>query len=343
MKLIIQLIILSGAYLIVSCATTYSRNPWETPDRYIHIPSSERAQFNASMSPCIEYARKTFNDALYRFQNGLPEGSAFYAIVFNDPKGTSYIKIDSSDSRFIRGHVQAGNSIKGKSYAAGDYIILAHSDLIDWYIIHRDRPSEGNLIGKYLLLKQDGLAPGACDPHDIEFQRFRYFSMGYSFVPPVAEGWEMKGPAPGAEMGMQQKDENLDEVNTLTSAIYQIEPNKSDQELVELARSVGRYGNEEGVRYNVVKLEAELYLHRQARCARSFHIVEDKKALLSKLGKRGFMIRDVQALVCVHPADDGVAVVLRYSHRHHPGKRDSKFINKANKVFESLAFTTQYN
>jgi len=148
----------------------------------------------------------------------------------------------------------------------------------------------------------------------------------------------MIGPPPEAEIIFQQKDENLDEINTLSSAFYRLESNKSDQELVESARDLGRYGNEEGVRYNVVKLEAEIYPHRQARCARSLHIVEDKKALLSKSGKRGLMIRDVQSLVCIHPADDGVAIVLRYSHRHHPGKRDPGFTDKANRVFESLAF-----
>ena len=55
------------------------------------------------------------------------------------------------------------------------------------------------------------------------------------------------------------------------------------------------------------------------------------------------MVRDVQALVCVHPADDKFAVVLRYSHRHHRDKRDPEFINKSSKVFESLAFIKKIN
>jgi hypothetical protein len=49
-------------------------------------------------------------------------------------------------------------------YAPGDNISVNKSEIVDWYIIHKDRPAEGNMIGKYLLLKQDGLAAGTCDP-----------------------------------------------------------------------------------------------------------------------------------------------------------------------------------
>jgi hypothetical protein len=341
MKLIIRLIILNTTCLLASCATPYSSNPWETPNRFIRISVSEQVQFNASLQPCIEHARKTFDEAKYRFQEGLPEGGVFYAIVFNDQKGTSYIEVDSSDSGLIRGYVNFGNSIQGKNYTTGGYIILAQSDLIDWSITYLDRPADGNLISKYMLLKQDGLATGDCDPADTELQHYRYFSVSYSFVPPGTDGWELVGPGERADMIMQEKDKSLDQINTIFSSRYRIPPNNSDQQLIEQVRAFGDYGNEEGVRYNVVKLEADTYTKKEARCARAQQIVEDKKALLAKSGKRGFMIRDVQTLLCVHPADKQVAVVLNYSHSHHPGKRDSEFINKANKVFESLAFTTQ--
>ena len=128
MNLIIRLIILNTICLLASCATPYLSNPWETPNRYFRIPVSEQVQFNASLQPCIEHARKTFEEARYRFHDGLPEGGTFYAIVFNDQKGTSYIEVDSSDSGLIRGYVNFGNSIKGEVYDTGDYIILAQSD-----------------------------------------------------------------------------------------------------------------------------------------------------------------------------------------------------------------------
>ena len=342
MNLIIRLIILSATCLLASCATPYLSNPWETPNRYIRIPVSEQAQFNASLQPCIEHARITFAEAKNRFQDGLPDGGTLYAIVFNDQEGTSYIEVDSSDSGLIRGYVNLGNSIKGDVYDAGDSIILDQSDLVDWSITYPDRPADGNLLSKYILLKQDGLATGDCDPADTELQHYRYFSVNYSFVPPGTDGWELGEPGDGVDVIMQKKDGDLDEINTISSARYRIPSTNSDQQLIEQVRTFGNYGNEEGVRYNVVKLEADTYTKKEARCARAQHTVEDKDALLAKSGKRGFMIKDVQTLLCVHPVGKQVAVVLNYSHLHHPGKRDSEFINKANKMFESLAFTTQY-
>jgi len=342
MNLINRLIVINATCLLVSCATTYISNPWETPNRFIRIPVSEQAQFNASLRPCIEYARKTFAAANDRFQDGLPDRETFYAIVFNDQEGTSYIEVDSSDDDSIRGYVNLGNTIKGEVYEAGDSIVLAQSDLVDWSITYPDRPADGNLLSRYMLLKQDGLAMGNCDPAATELQQYRYFSVNYSFVPPGTDGWALVEPGEGDDVIMQEKDQDLDEVNTISSARYRIRSNNSDQQLIEQVRIFGNYGKQEGVRYNVVNHEADIYLKKETRCARAQHTVEDKQALLAKSGKRGFMIKDVQTLLCVHPVAKQLAVVLNYSHLHHPGKRDSEFFNKADKVFESLAFTMQY-
>jgi hypothetical protein len=141
---------------------------------------------------------------------------------------------------------------------------------------------------------------------------------------------------------MRERDEDNDEINTIISARYRIRSENSDRQLIEQVRIFGNYGKQEGVRYDVVKLEAAIYPKRETRCARAQHTVEDKQALLARSGKRGLMIKDVQTLLCVHPVAKQLAIVLNYSHLHHPGRRDSEFINKADKVFESLAFTMQY-
>jgi hypothetical protein len=44
-------------------------------------------------------------------------------------------------------------------------------------------------------------------------------------------------------------------------------------------------------------------------------------------------------LICVHPAKEKMAVTLSYSHRYHTGHRDPEFIEKAETVFQSLAFS----
>jgi hypothetical protein len=343
MNLIARLIILIATSLLASCATPYLSNPWETPNRYIRIPVNEQEQFNASFQPCIGHARKTFDEANNRFRDGLPDGGVFYAIVFNDQKGSSYIEVDSSDNGLIRGYVKFGNSIKGETYTTGNYIVLPQSDLIDWSITYLNRPADGNLLSKYILLKQDGLVKGDCDPVDAELQHYRYFSVSYSFIPPGTDGWKLGDPGEFRDMIMQEKDKDRDETNTITSSRHRIPSNISDQEMLVLVRRFGEYGSEEGVRFNLIKLEADAYTKPETRCARARHIVEDKEALFAKSGKRGFMIRDVETLLCVHPVGKQLAIVLNYSHLHHPGKRDAEFSNKADKVFESLAFTTRYH
>lgn len=345
MKTVNQFLTASFACLIAACASipgTGSINPWEYPNRTFSIPvGSTQDRFIASLRPCTEYANATFPDALHRYESGQLKGAGFIIKVIDDEKFYAWIRVHVAEDDLIHGQIAGRHIIGGKPYAEGSRISVKKTDVVDWYIVHKDRPPEGNFIGKYMLLRQDGLAAGDCDPSDVEFQRYRYFSGSYSFVPPATEGWEMMGASPDADMIVQQirqKGDILEEINTLSSEVYRVTTSQTDRKLVESARNLGRYGDEEGVRYNVVKLEAEIYPHRQARCAKSLHIVEDHEALLSKSGKRGFMIRDVQSLVCIHPADDGVAVVLRYSHRHRPDKRDPGFNEEADKVFESLAF-----
>lgn len=345
MELGFRLFTAGFACLLAACAGIPSSgpvSPWEYPNRGFSIPSgATQDDFIASLRDCTEYANATFSEAWHRYESAQSKGSGFIAKVIDDKKFYAWIRVHAAEGELIRGQVTGTHIIDGESYATGSRISVRKPDLVDWYIVYKDRPPEGNFIGRYMLLKQDGLAPGDCDPFDIEFQHYRYFSRSYSLVPPATEGWEMKGPSSDAEMIIQQirqEDENLHEINTLSSSVYRLTADISEQELIESARDLGRYGDEEGVRYNVVKLEAENYPHRQARCARSLHIVEDKRALISKSGERGFMIRDVQSLMCIHPVDDAVAVVLRYSHLHRPDKSDPEFNDKANRIFESLAF-----
>ena len=343
MNLVIRLIILMTTCLLASCSMSYSRIPWETPNRYIRIPLSEQEQFNAALQPCTAHARKTFDEANNQFQEGLPGEGIFYAIVYNDQKESIYIEVDSSEDEEIRGYVNFGNVIKGETYAIGDEIVVARSDLIDWTINYQDRPADGNLLGKYLLLKQDGLVSGDCDPSDPALQHYRYFAVDYSFIPPGTDGWQLGDPGERRDMLMQERNKDRNEVNTITSSRFGIPTSITDEQLIQLIKKAVDYGSEIGVRYQVIELEAEPYARPDTRCARAHHAVEDKQALPANTSKRRLMIRTVETLICIHPAGPKVAVVLNYSHLHLPGKRDPEFIKKADDVFKSLAFTTRYH
>ena len=95
-------------------------------------------------------------------------------------------------------------------------------------------------------------------------------------------------------------------------------------------------------RYTLKEHTVTAYTKKETKCALSHQVIEDKKALLAKSGERGPMIKEILSLVCVHPRQWDTAVNLTYSHRYQPGHRDSEFIDKANTIFESLAFKKLY-
>lgn len=312
--------------------------------------NAEQLRLVAAMQPCIEFARGTFPEALNRFERGLPDETDFRAIVFDDEKYTGQVSVWSAEDDLIEGRLSNLHRIKGKVYAPGDVISVNIAEVVDWYIIHRDRPAEGNMIGKYLLLKQDGLAAGDCDPHDIEFQRFRFFALDYSFVPPGADGWEMRLPRDGQDMLMLEQGGSPDEINTLSSSRYQFPIVNSHQELIDTTRRVMEYRSEDSERYKLIEHEIEPYIKAEtvpitfnslALCVVSRQTVSDKQALLVESGGRGLMIRESRTLVCVHPSESDMAVVLNYSHRYQPSQRDPEFSNKASRVFDSIAFKTR--
>ena len=326
-------------------------SPWDFPGRGYSISSSdEQAHLVASMKPCIDFARDTFPEVLSRYESGLPEGAELKAIVFDDEKYTAQVTVWTVDGTLIHGRLTRMHTIKGKLYGPGDNISINKSEVVDWYIIHQDRPAEGNMIGKYLLLKQDGLAAGACDPHAIEFQRFRFFAQDYSFVPPGTDGWKMRVPREGEDMLMLEKGPGPDELNTLSSTRYRFPFINSNQELVDTTRGFMEYAPEDPDRYTLIEHEIVPYKKKAtipvnfnslAMCVVSRQVIADKQALLLDSAEKGTLIRETQTLVCVHPTERDRAVVLNYSHRYQPGNRDPEFISKARRVFESIAFKTR--
>jgi len=338
---------------MLSCASIPgdTPSPWDFPSRGYSVSSNaEQAHLVASMKPCIDFARNSFPEVVTRYESGLPEGAVLKAIVFDDENITSQVTVWTVDGNLIHGRISRMHAINGKLYAPGDNISINLPDVVDWYIIHQDRPAEGNMIGKYLLLKQDGLAAGTCDPHDIEFRRFRFFAQDYSFVPPATEGWEMREPRQGDDMLMLKKGAGSNELNTLSSARYRYPLVNSHQALVDTTRSFMEFSPEDPYRYTIIEHEITPFEKKKtipvsfnslAMCVVSRQMVADKQAPLLQSGETGPLIRETQTLVCVHPTERDRAVVLNYSHRYQPGKRDPEFISKARRVFESIAFKTR--
>ena len=340
-KLSVTILSISIFILLQACTSTASPgNPWATPDRGYQISSAEEeAEFLAFMQPCIDHARETFPKAALRFKAGFPPETFFGVAARKDNKRHFFVEVNAVDGSRIRGRTLGAADVSGHHYASGDEYSLAMADIVDWLIIYPDRPEEGNLLGKYMLLRQDGLVSGPCNPQDSEIQKFRIFQENYSFVPPSDSDWSLHGRDVNAEVSLQKGGAGPNELNTIYAVRYKVPQFKTDQELVTKIMETEKKNLGDPNRYTLKEHTVTAYTEKETSCALSHQVIEDKEALLAKSGVRGPMIREILSLVCVHPREWNTAVTLVYSHRYQPGYRDPRFIDKANTVFQSLAFS----
>jgi len=340
-------VILSVSILILlqACATTSSiENPWATPDRGFSVSSEkEEKELLAFMQPCVDHARETISEVALRFKAGLPAGTFFYVVARKDNERHFMVKVNTIDGSRINGHILSAAQVNGRHYKSGDEYSLHMADIVDWLIIHPDRPEEGNFLGRYMLLLQDGLVSGSCNPRNSEFQHFRLFRKNYSFVPPSDPGWELHGKYLQADVSLQKKGEGPNEVNTIYAIRYKLRSLfKTDQELVTMIKKTEEKNLGDPKRYTLREHKVTAYTEKKTKCAISHQVIEDKKALLAKSGERGPMIREILSLTCVHPRERNTVVNLTYSHRYQLSYRDPEFIDKANTIFHSLAFKERY-
>jgi hypothetical protein len=321
-----------------------AENPWVTPNRSTFPFSPEEyAELDMMMEPCTEYARETFASAARRHNAGLEPAATLYVMLRrsspSDHPPNFYVQVENADDTRIQGRIASdGVIVDGRRYRRGKKFTLPVSDIVDWLVTYPDRPEEGNLLGKYLLLRQDGLVSGPCDPLHSEFQHFRLFRENYSFVPPTGSRWRLYGRSSESDMAMQEHGIGPDEANTVFTVRYEVPVLAADQELVDLIIAAENKNLGDPNRNTLKEHEVINYTGKKARCALSRQVIDDNAAL-KRTGERTPMIREIMSLVCIHPSKDNMAINLTYSHRYHAGYRDPEFAERAAAVFQSLAFS----
>jgi hypothetical protein len=289
----------------------------------------------------MEYARAGLADAYHEYRENAPPKTMFSVVALSDRNSTFYTDVAEFHESNILGRILSRQRVQGISYDAGDSIELATADVIDWLVSYPDRPEKGNLLGKYMLMRQDGLVSGPCDPQHREFQHFRLFRSDYSFVPPIGDGWHFTEENADAEADVSlinMSGKGPDEINVILADRLRAQIFKTDQELIDKITEIQKKDVGEPGRVILKWHKVTAYDHEKTRCALSHRVFEDRQALLLNI-ERGFMIREILAIACVHPAQQDTVVALSYSHRYHPGHRDEAFEDNAKAVFESLAFT----
>lgn len=344
-QLSLNILCISVFIFIQACATTStsSENPWQTPNRSYSVSSQEEVdELEAFMQPCIDYAQNNVLSAYSEYMEETPPNSSFSVVAHNDQERHFYTTVTNATNDTITGRINSNELVHGLKYSAGDKLLLRVSHIIDWLVTYTDRPEEGNLLGKYLLMRQEGLMSGPCNPKHSEFQHFRLFRKNYSFVPPIGNGWLIRGKDTDFDVSMATKSaKEPNEVNTLYATRYRAPLFTTDQELIEMITDSEKKNVGEPGRVTLKDHKVTAYKEKKTRCVLSHQVIDDKQALLSKSGERGLMTREIRSLACVLPSEQDTVVILSYSHRYHPGHRDPEFNNKANTVFNSLAFKIQ--
>lgn len=75
--------------------------------------------------------------------------------TLSENNATFYTDVTNVYESYLLGRVLRSQRVRGQAYAAGDTIELAIADVVDWLISYDDRPEKGNLLGKYMLMRQD--------------------------------------------------------------------------------------------------------------------------------------------------------------------------------------------
>jgi len=297
------------------------------------------------MEPCERRARESLPEIAARYRDGVPEDTRVLVTTRRDnPIQQFYVFFDYLRDGIVFGRMGNDMYVGEEWFDYGDPYDVPLAEVVDWTISRPGQPNEGDLLGKFALRVADGLLVGPCDPDDAELTRFRTYQPGYSFAPPIGDGWVVSPGEGAVDVSIQRDDIERDMLDTVFSIRFRLRKRvaemsdvdfadwfiESEADLIDDQRS-------RALEHTVVRSG-----DRAERCFRSNEVVEDSQALRRSTGERVLMLREHIALICFHPENPRLLVSIDYMHRHPVGVRDASVDARAAVIFESLAFTDPY-
>ena len=122
-------------------------------DRPQSIEEQRMAAFEAAIAPYVARAKASYPAAKSRFQQGLPEGHAFFITTrLRDSQGRweqVFIYVRAIQDRMVIGNI-ASDIQRVSGYEHGQEHSFDEAEMIDWLISRPDGSEEGNVVGKFL-------------------------------------------------------------------------------------------------------------------------------------------------------------------------------------------------
>jgi hypothetical protein len=157
---------------------------------------------------------------------------------------------------------------------------------------------------------------------------------GYSLVPLDEPGWLIAYEDSEKLVLGRRAAANPDETFVIRSFIQVLPPLKSDEEFIGFSKSVLVMV---GAKRNKILSQDTMPLTIKGQsCVRNDTVLEDHAAV-KRTSRSENMVIESYALLCKHP-NNGVGILLEYSHRCYPENRDPDSAKKAKELFDSIGF-----
>lgn len=163
----------------------------------------------------------------------------------------------------------------------------------------------------------------------------RISQKGYSFIPLRGQGWVIGAPNPD-QLTMSKRGETPDETFAIQGLLVKLPPFASTEELALFVNDSQTKGTDPE-RFKMIKHEVSAQHQKGTACAKSYALSEDV-APVKQSERAGHLFFETLTITCAHPRNPRIGVNVSYSHRSYAEHRDSRFVEHASWVLESMEF-----
>lgn len=163
----------------------------------------------------------------------------------------------------------------------------------------------------------------------------RIHQKGYSFIPPRGEEWATGIPNPD-QVVLSRRGKTADETVAIQGVLVTLPLFANTEELVIFVKD-GQTKGTDLERFKMIKHAVSAQSQKGTACARSYALTEEI-APGNRSEEAGHLFFETATITCAHPRNPRIGVNVAYSHRSYPEHRDTRFVENASGVLESIEF-----
>lgn len=159
----------------------------------------------------------------------------------------------------------------------------------------------------------------------------RLFQKGFSIMPPNEKGWQINQRNP-YQLMLDKPGIGPNESLMIQALITRLPPFRSNEEFAQQVKEV-QASDINLARVALTKYDLRPYVKKGKNCVRT-HIAAEERG-----GAEKKVMAEVVSLMCAHPRNKQIGINVTYAHRYYAGQKDPVFLEKAEKLLDSVKFT----